>query len=94
MLMQQGGVRSRISEFAGGEVCFRLGRVEVVEGVGVDFGDAGAHVGADEVFEAFEFGLEDDEAEGGPGVGVVALVFDEFDLCERVTRLGLRRWYH
>lgn len=50
---------------------------EVVEGVGVDFLDARAEVAADQVFVAFEVGLEDDEKEVGAGGGGGCLGFYE-----------------
>lgn len=53
---------------------------EVVEGVGVDFLDARAEEAADQVFVAFEVGLEEDEKEVGAGGGGGCLGFYELDL--------------
>ena len=78
--MQQGRMSRRVSEFAGGEAGLGGGVGEVVEGVGVDLGDAGAQKGADEELEALEFGLEDDEPEVGLGVRVARLLFHELNL--------------
>ena len=69
-----------ILELAWGEAGFGGRFGQVVEGVGVDFGDAGAEEGADEEFEALEFGLDDDEAEVGFGVRVARLLFHELNL--------------
>ena len=69
-----------ILELAGGEAGFGGGFGQVVEGMGVDFGDAGAEEGADEEFEALEFGLDDDEAEVGFGIRVARLLFHELNL--------------
>ena len=78
--MQQGRMSRRVLEFAGGEAGLGGGVGEVVEGVGVDLGDAGAQKGADEELEALEFGLEDDEPEVGLGVRVPRLLFHELNL--------------
>ncbi len=70
----------RILELAGGEAGFGGGVGEVVEVVSVDFRNASAQEGADEEFEALEFGLDDDEAEVGFGVCVSGLLFHELNL--------------
>lgn len=71
-----------VLEFARGEAGFGGGVGEVVEGMGVDFGDARAEEGADEELEALEFGLDDDEAEVGFGVRVARLLFHELNLVD------------
>ena len=78
--VQQGRVSGGVLAFGAGEAGRGRGVGEVVEGVGVDFGQAGAEEGADEELEALEFGLEDDEAEVGFGVRVARLLFHELDL--------------
>ncbi len=80
MPMQERAVSCRILHFGWGEAGFGGGIGEVVEGEGVDFRDASAEVAADEEFVAFEFGLEDYEAESGFGVCIAGLFFYEFDL--------------
>ena len=78
-----------VADFARGEAGFG-GRVgEVVEGVEVDFGDAGAEEGSDEEFETLEFGLDDDEAEVGFGVRVARLLFYELNLLGKTGNVGL-----
>ena len=69
-----------ILELAGGETGFGGGFGQVVEGMSVDFGDASAEEGADEEFEALEFGLDDYEAEVGFGIRVARLLFHELNL--------------
>ena len=69
-----------ILELAGGEAGFGRGLGQVVEGMGVDLGDASAQERADEEFEALEFGLDDDEAEVGFGIRVARLLFHELNL--------------
>lgn len=69
-----------ILDLAGGEASFGRGVGEVVEGVGVDFRNASAQERADEELEAFEFGLDDYEAEVGFGVRVSRLLFYELNL--------------
>jgi len=46
----------------------------------VDFGNSRAEVGTDEEFPAFDFGLDDDEAEVGFWVHVARHLFHELDL--------------
>jgi hypothetical protein len=46
----------------------------------MDFGNSGSQVGTDEEFPAFDFGLDDDEAEVGFWVHVASHLFDELDL--------------
>ena len=48
--------------------------------MGVDFCEAGPQEGADEILDAFEFGLEDDKFEVCFWVRVTRLVFNELDL--------------
>jgi len=62
----------------------------VVQSIGVDLGYAGAEVGADEILEAFKFGLEDYETEVGFWVCVAGLVFYELDLYKRISINGRR----
>ena len=69
-----------VLEFARGEAGFGGGVGEVVEGMGVDFGDPRAEEGADEELEALEFGLDDYEAEVGFGVRIARLLFHELNL--------------
>ena len=52
-------MRSRVLDFRIAEAGFGSGICEVVQGVCVNFGQAGTEVAADEEFEALEFGLED-----------------------------------
>ena len=78
--MQNRRMRSRVLEFACGEKRTSGGMGERVEGKIVDFREAGAEEGAGLVFEAFEFGLEDYEGEGGFGIGAGGKVFYERDL--------------
>lgn len=46
----------------------------------MDFGNSGSQVGTDEEFPAFDFGLDDNEAEVRLGVHVAGHLFDELDL--------------
>ena len=69
-----------VLEFARGEAGFGDGVGEVVEGVGVDLGDARADEGANKELEALEFGLDDDEAEVRLRVRVARLLFHELNL--------------
>ena len=78
--MQQRRVSGGVPALGAGEAGGGHGVGQVVEGVGVNFGQAGAEEGADEKLEALEFGLEDDEAEVGFGVRVARLLFYELDL--------------
>ena len=72
-----------VLQFAIGKVRLGRGVGEVMQGAGVDFRDTSAEERAHEEFEAFEFGLEDYEAEVGFGVCVAGLIFNEFDLFRR-----------
>lgn len=56
-----------------------------MQGIGVDLCDAGAEIGADEEFEALEFGLENYEAEVGFRVCVAGLVFYDLDLLVSIS---------
>ncbi len=85
-------MRRRVPELGGREAGFGGGVREVVEGAGVDLGDAGAEEGADEELEALEFGLGDDEAEVGFGVRVAGLLFDELNLCAGEVSVSWCAW--
>ena len=75
-------MRGEVLQLGRGEVGFGDRKGEVVKGVCVEFRDTGAQERANEVFEAFEFGLQDYEAEVGAGVRVAGCVFDELDLAD------------
>ena len=73
-------MRSRVLELARGEKRAGRGVGERVERESVDFREAGAQERAGQVFEAFEFGLEDYEGEGGFRIRAGGAVFYERDL--------------
>ena len=83
MPMQNRRMRSRVLEFAWGEK--RTGRSmgESMEGKSVDFREAGAQERAGQVFEAFEFGLEDYEGKRGFRIRAGGAVFYERNLKGR-----------
>lgn len=79
-----------VLDFRGGETCARRGVGKMVQGVGINLRDTSAQEGADQEFEAFKFGLEDDEAKIGFWVRVACLIFYELDLVRIVILASAR----